>query len=248
MELKKIETATSLRVLPTGHVAHKLTEFAPGGWNAPTREQTKLFQAHKGDFRPVVLPGESRQRRQYQIADFPSGLAHTVLTRSHLSLCRNIYASDCRTDHHTTTDYPSGDVLIQEPSTFECSFASRSDVDANSTMGKSSAESRGPVAKTCPAIPCSTLAERPGKPSWTCGSKRLPASRKQSAHIHQNSWFVEPIISGNQWTYATGNAGDVAQSSIIPPQLRQVHREKQRPTRIHERRTALVSVRGQFKL
>ena len=31
MELKKIETTTSLRVSPSGHVAHMLTEFAPGG-------------------------------------------------------------------------------------------------------------------------------------------------------------------------------------------------------------------------
>ena len=31
MDLKKIETTTTLRTLPSGHVAHKLTEFAPGG-------------------------------------------------------------------------------------------------------------------------------------------------------------------------------------------------------------------------
>ena len=36
VELKKIETTTSLRVLPSGHVAHKLTEFAPGGSKAPS--------------------------------------------------------------------------------------------------------------------------------------------------------------------------------------------------------------------
>ena len=36
MDLKKIETTTTLRTLPSGHVAHKLTEFAPGGWKAPT--------------------------------------------------------------------------------------------------------------------------------------------------------------------------------------------------------------------
>ena len=35
MELKKIETTTSLRVLPTGHVAHKLSEFALGGGESP---------------------------------------------------------------------------------------------------------------------------------------------------------------------------------------------------------------------
>ena len=70
MELKKIETTTSLRVLPTGHVAHKLTEFASGCWKAPTPEQTNLFQARSDGFRPVVLPGESGERRQYQITDF----------------------------------------------------------------------------------------------------------------------------------------------------------------------------------
>ena len=29
MDLKKIETTTTLRTLPSGHVAHKLTEFCP---------------------------------------------------------------------------------------------------------------------------------------------------------------------------------------------------------------------------
>ena len=66
MELKKIGTTTALRILPTGHVAHKLTEFASGGWKAPTPEQTKLFQARSDVFRPLTLPGESKQRRQYQ--------------------------------------------------------------------------------------------------------------------------------------------------------------------------------------
>ena len=47
MDLKKIETTTTLRTLPSGHVAHKLTEFAPGGWKAPILEQTDLFQVKK---------------------------------------------------------------------------------------------------------------------------------------------------------------------------------------------------------
>ena len=64
VELRKIETMTSLNIFPTGHVAHKLTEFASGGWKAPTPEQTKLFQARSDVFRPVTLPGESKQRRQ----------------------------------------------------------------------------------------------------------------------------------------------------------------------------------------
>ena len=89
MELKKIETTTSLRVLPTGHVAHKLSEFALGGRKAPTPEQTKLFQARSDDIRPVVLPGESGERRQYQMTDFSSGLEYTVSNHSHMSPCCN---------------------------------------------------------------------------------------------------------------------------------------------------------------
>ena len=36
MDLKKIETTTTSRALPSGHVAHGVTEFAPSGWKAPT--------------------------------------------------------------------------------------------------------------------------------------------------------------------------------------------------------------------
>ena len=78
MELKKIGATTALRILPSGHVSHKLMEFASGGWNAPTSVQTKLFQARSDVFRPVILPGESKQRQQYQISDFSGGLACTV--------------------------------------------------------------------------------------------------------------------------------------------------------------------------
>ena len=83
IELKRIETTTSLRVLPSGHVAHKLTEFARGGWRAPTSEQTKLFHTRSGDFRPVTLPGELRPRRQQQVADLSSGSAYTTSDPSH---------------------------------------------------------------------------------------------------------------------------------------------------------------------
>ena len=62
MDLKKIETTTTLRTLPSGHVAHKLTEFAPDGWKAPTLEQTDLFQVKTDVFRPVTLPGEIKSR------------------------------------------------------------------------------------------------------------------------------------------------------------------------------------------
>ena len=155
MELKKIETTTSLRVLPIGHVAHKLTEFAPGGWKAPTLEQTKLFQARLDDFRPVVLPGESRQRRQYQIADYSSGLAYTVSNHSHVSPCRNVWACDRCVDDQMTNDCSSGAVLTQRPSTCESSFRSGFDGNANSAMWKSPIDCRVSVATTYPAMPCS---------------------------------------------------------------------------------------------
>ena len=58
MELKKIGATTALRILPTGHVAHKLIEFGSGGWKAPTLGQTKLFQARSHVSRPVILPRE----------------------------------------------------------------------------------------------------------------------------------------------------------------------------------------------
>ena len=56
IDLKKIETTTTLRALPCGHVAHKLTEFAPGGRKARTPEQTELFRVRTDVFRPVTLP------------------------------------------------------------------------------------------------------------------------------------------------------------------------------------------------
>ena len=154
MELKKIETTT------TGHVAHKLTEFASGGWKAPTPEQTKLFQARSDDFRP----GGSRQGRQYQIADFSSGLAYTVSNHSHVSPCCNVSACDRRDDDQATDDCSSSAVLTQKLSTFESSLASGFDVNANSAMEKSHIDCRVSVAKTCPAMPrschSSSLASR----------------------------------------------------------------------------------------
>ena len=153
MELKKIGATTALRILPTGHVAHKLTEFASGGWKAPTPEQTKLFQARSDVFRPVTLPGESKQRRQYQTVDFSSGLAYTVSNHSHVFLRSNICACDRSGDDQLTSDRSSGAVLTQKPSTSERSFAFGFDVDANSEMGKSHIDRRVSVATTYPAMP-----------------------------------------------------------------------------------------------
>ena len=42
IDLKKIETTTTLSVLPSRHVAHKLTVFALGVWKAPPPEQTDV--------------------------------------------------------------------------------------------------------------------------------------------------------------------------------------------------------------
>ena len=86
MDLKNIETTTTLRTLPSGHVAHKLTEFAPGGWKAPTMEQTELFQVRTDVFRPVTLPGEIKSRSSKLCVGFSSGFVYTVRDRSHLSL------------------------------------------------------------------------------------------------------------------------------------------------------------------
>ena len=85
MDLKKIETTTTLRTLPSGHVAHKLTEFARGGWKAPTPEQTELFRVSTDVFRLVTLPGEFKLRSSEQCAGFSSGFVYTVRDRSHPS-------------------------------------------------------------------------------------------------------------------------------------------------------------------
>ena len=68
MEFKKIGATMALRILPTGHVAHKLTEFASGGWKAATTEWTELFQARSDVFRPVTLPGEFKTKAT--VSDF----------------------------------------------------------------------------------------------------------------------------------------------------------------------------------
>ena len=70
MDLKKIETTTTLRALPRGHVAHKLTEFAPGGRKVRTLEQTELFRVTTDVFRPVTLPGEFKLRSSEQMRWF----------------------------------------------------------------------------------------------------------------------------------------------------------------------------------
>ena len=48
MDLKKIETTTILRTLPSGHVAHKQTEFAPGGLESPNTGTDGAVSSEKG--------------------------------------------------------------------------------------------------------------------------------------------------------------------------------------------------------
>ena len=50
MDLKKIETTTTLRTLPSGHVAHKLTEFAPGGLESPNTGTDGAVSSENGRF------------------------------------------------------------------------------------------------------------------------------------------------------------------------------------------------------
>ena len=140
MDLKKIETTTSLRALPSGHVAHKLTEFAPGAWKAPAPEQTQLFQVRTEVFRPATLPGEFRPISSKQCAGFSSGFVYTVRD-GHLSPSHHQHDPDLCVDD--VVSFFSGDQLAQETSNFECSFASGFDVDANSGMEKLCADRRG---------------------------------------------------------------------------------------------------------
>ena len=145
MDLKKIETTTTLRALPSGHVAHKLTEFAPGG--------SELFQVRTDVFRPVTLPGEFKPRSSKQCAGFFGGFVHTVLDRSHLSPSHHQHDPDLCVDDTMSSDLFSDDHLAQGTSGSECSFASGFNVDANSATGKLCAGRRGSVAKTCSAVP-----------------------------------------------------------------------------------------------
>ena len=115
MDLKNIETTTSLRALPSGNVAHKLTEFAPGGWKAPTPEQTELFQVRTDVFRLVTLPGEFRPRSRKQCTGFSSGFVYTVRDCSH-PLPFHQHNHDRCVEYVVSNDSSSGDELAQEPS------------------------------------------------------------------------------------------------------------------------------------
>ena len=128
MDLKKIETTTTLRTLPSGHVAHKLTEFAPDGWKAPTLEQTDLFQVKTDVFRPVTLPGETKSRSSKQCVGFSSGFVCTVRNQSYPISSHHQHDPDLCTDDAMSSDLLFDDQLAQRTSSFECSFTSGFDV------------------------------------------------------------------------------------------------------------------------
>ena len=122
MDLKKIETTTTLRALPSGHVAHKLTEFAPGGRRVRTPEHTELFRMRTDVFRPVTLPVEFKPRSSEQCAGFASGFVNTVRDRSHLSPSHHQHDPDLCVDDTMSSDLLSDDQLAQGTSNFECSL------------------------------------------------------------------------------------------------------------------------------
>ena len=211
MDLKKIETTTTLRTLPSGHVAHKLTEFAPDGWKAPTLEQTDLFQVKTDVFRPVTLPGEIKSRSSKQCVGFSSGFVYTVRNQSYRISSRHQHDPDLRIDDAMSSDLLFDDQLAQRAPGLECSFASGFDVNANSTMGKLCTDRRsfGGEDLLCGAWFMSR--ERHGRLCWTRGNKLPQESFRQSALIRRNFWFIVPI-SGIQWMCATENVEDVAPS------------------------------------
>ena len=179
MDLKKIETTTTLRVLPSGHVVHKLTEFAPGGWKAPTLEQMEVFQVRTDVFRPVTLPGEFKRRSSEQCAGFSNGFVYTVRDRSPLSPSHHQHDPDLCVDDAMSSDLLSDDQLAQGTSGFECLFASRFEVDANSAIGILCAGRRGSVAKS--AVPGSR------HPSVVAGRTGLVATnvlKNRSDRVH----------------------------------------------------------------
>ena len=112
-----------------------------------------------------------------------------------------------------TTDFPSSAVLTQEPSTFERSFASGFDVDANSAMVKSCIDGRVPVAKTCSTVPC------------PCHSSRL-ASRCR--HVAKD---IFPDRA-NRVHRSTGTSCSSSQSMGINGLMRQETREVWRHHRL----------------
>ena len=247
MDLKKIETTTTLRTLPSGHVAHKLTEFAPGGWKAPTLEQTDLFQVKTDAFRPVTLPGEIKSRSSKQCVGFSSGFVYTVRNHSYSTSSHHQHHPDLCVDDVMFSDLLSDNQLAQRTSSFECSLASNFDFNAKSAMGKLFTGRRGSVAKTCSAVPgsryASVVADRAGLVATSFFKNRS----KQSALICRSSWSIAPI-SGLQWMCATENVEDAAPSSIMSTQLHRSPTKKQKPGRKERRKRLPRSAKEPHRL
>ena len=136
MDLKKIETTTTLRTLPSGHVAHKLTEFAPGGWKAPTLEQTDLFQVKTRR----VPSRDSAWRDQIEVKQTVCWILKWFCVHSpqsfifHFRLTINMILTCVLTMPCPLTSSSMINWLKEHPG-FECSFASGFDVNAKSAMG-----------------------------------------------------------------------------------------------------------------
>ena len=205
MDLKKIETTTNLRTLPSGHVAHKLTEFAPNGWKAPTLEQTDLFRVKTDVFRPVTLPGEIKSRSSKQCVGFSSGFVYTARNQSHSISSRHPHDLDLCIDDATSSDLLCDDQLVQRAPGFECSSASGFDVNDNSAMEKRCTDRNGSVAKSCFAVPgsrhASVVADRDGlvatsflknRSNRVHSSAGVPSSSRQSVGfngcVRQEAW------------------------------------------------------------
>ena len=190
MDLKKIETRTTLKALPSGLVAHKLTEFATGGWKAPTPEQTELLQVRTDVFRPVTLLGEFKPRSSKQCAGSEVvSCAQSAIGHVSLRLIISVILTCVLTIPCLLTSSPMINWLEERP-------ISSVHLLLDSTWmptqrWRSCVGRRGSGAWF-------TSPERRGRSCWTRGNKPPQESLKQNAHICRNSWSIAPT-SGPQW-------------------------------------------------
>ena len=231
MDLKKIETTTTLRTLPSGHVAHRLTEFAPDGWKAPTLEQTDLFQVKTDVFRPVTLPGEIKSKSSKQCVGFSSGFVYTVRNQSYPISSRHQHDPDLRIDDAMSSDLLSDDQLAQETSNwcrvFICFWIST--WMPTQRWGSCVLVAEVRWRRPCSAVPGSRhpsiVADRTG----LVATGFIKDSLKQSALICRTSWYIGPT-SGPQWMCATRKRGGCgAIMNYCPLSCSRSLTKKQRP-------------------